>query len=245
MKTRVLNVTIALLIVFQLFAAVPTLATEATENEEVTTSVKANETPSEPIDIELPEKADDFLTFVGYQVRETDYNGLRSIFKFDITKAPSLDTEGYEVIEYGTIMASETRLSQNGDELIYEKGDDGEYYSPSYAWQKTIWAKDGGYLGNLISHSDESVEYACTVTNFSLSNFDLNVSIRAYAIVADLSGNEYVLYSDYPDSAYRSVNLGQICDALFANGTITKSAKSYSDVVIFRDEKAWGPTWKP
>ncbi len=212
------------------------------------TAISANDS-TVPSEIILPDSAAAFLAFDGYQVRESEYNGLRAMFSVNLIQMPTIEKDGYEVIEYGTLMASYELLTKNGDVLTYEIGENGDYETVSYGWQKAIWKKDTGICGSLIKNSEDSIEYACTVTNFTISNFEKKLYSRGYAIIADYEGNEYVLYSDYPNEEYRIVNIGQVCDRLFQNGSISEDSKSYSDIVGFRkqlkEDEAWSPTWKP
>lgn len=202
---------------------------------------------AEVITPEIPETAEAFITFEGYQVRDTEYNGLRSKFTVQLENLPTIEKNGYEVIEYGTLMAATDMLSDNEDELIALKGEGGIYTTVSYG--KIVPIKRGkAYVGKILNYDAVKLEYACTVTNFSLDNFDKNLSIRGYAVLADAAGNEYVVYSDYPSESYRSVNLAQICDSMLADGDIDESNISYIDVKDFRerkDEAGWGPVWKP
>ena len=186
---------------------------------------------------DIPKSADSFLIFEGYQVRTEKYNGLRSRFRVDLSELEKFEAQGYTVIEYGTLLASTKNLSKNGQELTISKNQNGIYKSHSYAVKVSIFEN-----GNLCNKYDASVPgeiiYYCTVTNFSVNNYDVDVSIRGYAVVRDSEGNEYVLYSDYPNKAYRSVDLYQICVNLAAEGAIdTASCISYIDVMNFKKSK--------
>ena len=178
----------------------------------------------------------EFMSFEGYQVRDTEYNGLRSRFIVDLTAMPTLEVDGFEVIEYGTIFASTEKLTENGDDFTVFKNDSGVYDTLSYGKLIPIM-KYSSLVGNYITKNSEQLIFACTVTNFSKSNFDKEVSIRGYAVLSDADGNEYVVYCDYPKESYRSVSLEQICDALAAEGTLSvENSISYAHVIKFRKE---------
>ena len=117
------------------------------------------------------------------------------------------------------------------------KNDSGVYDTLSYGKLIPIM-KNGSFVGKYISKNSEQLIFACTVTNFSESNFDKEVSIRGYAVLSDADGNEYVVYCDYPSEDYRSVSLAMICDALAARGEITEENNiSYAHVIQFRKEQ--------
>ena len=202
---------------------------------------------SEQVEFSFPETVD-FISFEGYQVRETEYNGLRSIFKAELSKMPDLSRDGYEVVEYGTVMASSSLLEKNADELVVEKGEKGTYVTLSYGKIIPIF-RDGRTVGKTISADKSVLKYACTVINFSVDNFDKDVSIRGYAVLASSNGEERVVYADYPIIEYRSVSLESVCDAMLGSGEITKDNISYSHVVKYREqlkeEEGWSPIWKP
>ncbi len=185
---------------------------------------------------EVPMSADSFLIFDGYQVRTEGYNGLRSRFKVDIGGISALEEMGYKVIEYGTLLASTRKLAANGTELVLS-GSSGEYKTLDFASKIEIFKNDT-FVGKYKAVSETEIIYYCTVTRFTENNYDMNVTIRGYAVLSDENGNEYVVYSDYADKNYRSVNLYQVCINLAAEGSIdTLTCLSYTDVMNFKKSK--------
>ena len=178
----------------------------------------------------------DFMTFDGYQVRKDDYNGLRSIFIVDYTTMPTLEKDGFEVVELGAIFASTDRLLASGDDFVVTKDADGTYKTVSYGVSVPV-IKNGELFGKYIRKTETELEFACTLTNFTKNDYNLNVSIRGYVVLADADGNEYIGYCDYPNEEYRSVSLEVICDILFERDMITADAISYAHVLKFREEK--------
>ncbi|MBR3967814.1 MAG: leucine-rich repeat protein [Clostridia bacterium] len=177
----------------------------------------------------------DFMLFDGYQVREDEYNGLRSRFVVDLNAMPTLENGGFEVVEVGAIFASTDKLTASGDEFIVSKGEDGTYKTVSYGVTVPVM-KNGAIVGKYISKTENELVFACTITNFNAENYNKNVSSRGYAVLADADGNEYVVYCDYEFEEYRSVSLEMICDALFEAGEISTDNISYNHVVAFRKE---------
>ena len=178
---------------------------------------------------------EDFIFFDGYQVREEGYNGLRSLFTVDFDAMPMLERDGFEVIELGAIFVSTDKLVEMGDEFTVSKGGDGTYKTVSYGMNVPV-IKKGALVGNYVSKSSDNLTFACTITNFNITNYNKLVSSRGYAVLADANGNEYVVYCDYEVEEYRSVSLEMICDALYGEGQITAYNISYSNVVAFRKE---------
>lgn len=183
----------------------------------------------------IPTEADSFMSFDGYQVREDEYNGLRSRFVVDLNAMPTLENGGFEVVEVGAIFAATDKLTASGDEFIIARGEDGTYKTVSYGVTVPVM-KNGAIVGKYISKTEDELVFACTITNFNAENYNKNVSSRGYAVLADADGNEYVVYCDYEFEEYRSVSLEMICDALFEAGEISADNISYTHVVAFRKE---------
>ncbi|MBQ8208913.1 MAG: hypothetical protein IJZ89_09305 [Clostridia bacterium] len=245
MKKNILKIILALVIALQMPMSIPFSAAEETPDAEAQASESEAVTPDE---IVIPESSDEFLSFYSYQVRDKEYNGLRSRFKVTFENMPTLEKDGLQVIEYGSILASTDKLTKNGDELTVTLGSDGTYNTVSYGKLFRIF-KDGEIIGDYLKKDEKSLEYACTVTYFSVDNFDKNVSFRGYAVLADAKGNEYVVYSDYSIESYRSANLADFCDEMLADGTINIENISYIHVTKFRKERSenegWSPIWRP
>lgn len=177
-----------------------------------------------------------FLNFDGYQVRMDSYNGLRSCFISDLTAIEELETKGFEVVEYGTLLASSDSLAKNGDDLIIS-GSDGAYSTLSYAVMVTVVENGKAIKNHILDTTANTLTYYCTVISFGENNYNKDVTIRGYAVIRDADGNEFILYSDYSKEEYRSVSLETICDALAAEGKITKeNCISYADVLRFRNK---------
>ena len=179
----------------------------------------------------------DFMVFDAYQVRIDSYNGLRSLFYVDLAKMPTLEKDGFKVVEYGSVMASSDNLAKFGDELIDFRDENGETDTLSYAAAVTVM-KDDNIVGKYLEKNDEYVRFACTLTNFDKNTYDKNINIRGYAILEDENGDVTVVYCDYPDPEYRAVSLEMVCEGLAGEGAITEDdCISYADVLRFRREK--------
>lgn len=174
-----------------------------------------------------------FMTYEGYQVRNDGYNGLRSLFRIDKTKLPTFEDEGYEIYEYGTVIASESRLLKNGEELTISVSDDGSVQTLDYARLIPIY-RDGVKVGKLITNNDTEATFACTVINFTENTFDKAVVNRGYIVLRSAEGDFSVYYVDYPDEGYRAVTLEQISDGLYESGSISEDCISYIHVQAFK-----------
>ncbi|MBE6538087.1 MAG: hypothetical protein E7671_01305 [Ruminococcaceae bacterium] len=189
------------------------------------------------LQLDINTVAEGFMTFDGYQVRMVEYNGLRSIFVVDLTKLPNINKYGFEVVEYGTLVASAEKLARNGDTLTVSKNDSGMYNTLPYARMVTIM-RNGVYEGKLLVKNKTTIKYACTATNLNIDTFDKNINIRGYMVLEDAAGEQYVLYCDYANPAYRSVSLEQICSMLAIKGMVTKeNCISYAQSLEFRRKK--------
>ncbi len=175
-----------------------------------------------------------FLTFKGYEVRMDSYNGLRSKFISDLSKIDLLEDKGFEIVEYGTLLASSAKLQNKGDELTVS-GKNGEYSTLTYVVMMTIVENGIPIKKHSIDRENNLLTYYCTVVNFKENNYNDDVTIRGYAVVSDGSGNEFIFYSECEKEEYRSVSLATVCDALAKEGTVTiENCISYSDIMRFR-----------
>ena len=174
-----------------------------------------------------------FMTFEGYQVRVDEYNGLRSLFTVDKSRLPTFEDEGYEVVEYGTVMASEQVLDKYGEELEISVSENGSVSKANYVSLIPIFS-EGKFVGKLITNTAKEATFACTIVKFSESNFDKSVVVRGYAVIKDAYGNYSVHYSDYASSEYSAVSLEEVTDGLLEAGAIDESCISYIHVESFR-----------
>ena len=191
--------------------------------------------------------ANTFLSFYGFQVRDKEYNGLRSIFKIDRTAMKALEDTGCKVVEYGVLAASSQKLRDVGDVLEVFEGDDG-YETLNYASKVTIY-KNGKIVGNVNEITETEITFTLAITNYTLKNFDKNAHVRGYTVIEDANGIRFVFYADYPTVKYRHTSLMTICEYLAAQGLVTKeSCISYADVIRFNeivDADGWGDIVAP
>ena len=175
-----------------------------------------------------------FLKFDGFQVRDTDYNGLRSVFKVDLDAMRALEAEGFTVVEFGTLVVSSQKLNDVGDVLELYSDGDRTYTTLPYAIKTSIY-REGKIVGLINELTSSSLTFTYSIVNYTEKNFDKNAYVRGYAVVADKYGNEYILYADYRNAAFRQTSLATICDYLYSQGLVTsESCISYADVVEFR-----------
>ena len=192
----------------------------------------------------IPIEATDVLSFDGFQIRESVYNGLRSMYSVDLTAISAREAKGLYVVEYGSLLASTDKLAANEAELTISKDENGNYVTHDYAKKFEIYC-DGALCGNYISKDDNAVEYACTVRDFSASNYSKKVTSRGYIIYADKEGNEYVVYADLYDgngsntdsegNSYNSMSLESLCEKIIAKGTDLTDNICWQDVLKFRE----------
>ncbi len=185
----------------------------------------------------IPLETESLLTFEGYEIREKDYNGLRSIFTANPAAMAALEAKGLKVVEYGSLLASTDKLNDAGVELTIAKNADGEYASHGFAVVSPIYQK-GFRVGKILSESETAIEYACTVTYFNESNYTKNVTFRGYIVYEDKEGNDYVVYADLigdDGEIYNSTNLEFVCQGMIDDGRDLSANISWLDVLKFRE----------
>ena len=92
--------------------------------------------------------------------------------------------------------------------------------------------------------STESVQYACTITNFSASNYNKNATFRGYIVFADKEGNEYIAYADLADTSgsyadengvsYNITSLESVCNGMIESGRDISAYISWTDIEGFK-----------
>ena len=191
----------------------------------------------------IPLDSENVLTFEGFQIREKDYNGLRSIFTVNIKEIGKRNDQGIKVLEIGSLLASTDKLTENGAELTVSKNSDGKYISHDYAIVVPVY-QNGEQVGKVMNLSTESVQYACTITNFSASNYNKNATFRGYIVFADKEGNEYIAYADLADTSgsyadengvsYNITSLESVCNGMIESGRDISAYISWTDIEGFK-----------
>ncbi len=164
------------------------------------------------------------LTFDGWQVRNTSYNGLRAIMYFD----NAAENEGFELIEYGAFAVA--TANKDGASV----SEDGSF---SGKGKKITVYKEGEIIAKTLAYSNEAKTYfALSIVNYT-SNRTSDVYICGYEIWKDSVTSEVkVVYTDYGtdtehDSSFADTNIYEISLGMYKNGII--DAESDSDKVVW------------
>ena len=185
----------------------------------------------------IPIDAAGVLTFEGFRIRESDYNGLRSIYNANLTEISSRAASGLTVVEYGSILASTEKLAEYGDELTVWEDETGAIVTHSYVSRVAVY-KDGNIVSRILSQDDASVTYAYTVTHFNANNYNREITSRGYVIFADKEGNQYIAYADLLDdngNSYNSMSLETLCQNMADDGTDLSTNVCWLDILRFRE----------
>ncbi len=187
------------------------------------------------------------LTFKGFQIRETSYNGLRSIYSASLSQIDALASKGFSVVEFGSILASSDKLNDNGHSLIVWEDENGNIVTHSYARNVSVY-KNGEIVSDYISMDEAAVEYAYTVTNFDASNYNKEVTSRGYIVFADAEGNKYIVYADLLDSdgsnvdengkSYNNMSLEILCQRMVESGKDLSANICWLDILKFKEAAA-------
>lgn len=160
---------------------------------------------------------------LGFQVRTSDYNGLRSAFKFG---AP----QGRTVVENGTLLAEPKAVGANIDDII-EYGVIVAKKEVALAKGMTLTKSGDTYVTNdskiikveaLPEKVDQSGLFYVTVKNFSdVSQMTSKIRFVGYEIHRDGNGNENIVYATaLPDTSICDVTVGS-----YEKGLINKSVE--------------------
>ncbi|MBR3967466.1 MAG: leucine-rich repeat protein [Clostridia bacterium] len=164
-----------------------------------------------------PEPATGAMSFVGYQVRTTGYNGLRGVFSFDKT----VINEGRECVEYGTILTTKANKEAVGTELTENNG---EFETANKKIVKLPVVKNGELVGKCWSDDENKLDFAATVVNFK-DNYKTPIYMCGYEIWKDSKGNTEIVYTEYcvVENEVYTPSIYEVVLEFFANGLLNAS----------------------
>ena len=161
------------------------------------------------------------ISFEGYSVRVKGYNGLRSIFSFHMSALE--DNNNYTLVEYGTILASASNRALYGTELNVN-----DFSAPKGTIKYPIF-KDGKIVANTLSSSTEDrIDFAVTIVNFSDEQMSKDVYVSTYEIWQNADGEYYIFYTDYAtadahDDSYVETSLYEVSLGMYKQGDMNAS----------------------
>lgn len=193
----------------------------------------------------VPITADNTLDFVGFSLRTTDYNGLRSEFRFDKITSDEYSSKGLKIVEFGTLISATDNIEE-GSVLGVAKNESGKYVVSGTANGVATKIMEEGeyteYLANCAEFTNDAghdaYKFFVTITNYNESNYQKKATFRGYAVLEDADGNRYVVYADLLDgenNPYNSQSLETMVDIQMNAGLIDETCISYIDVKRFRD----------
>ena len=150
------------------------------------------------------------MTILGFQVRDTSYNGLRACFSFDESKWNGFDS--FTLVEYGSIVASTENYSKYASKMggILIDNGDGSFETPAENIKKTVIWNSDGYNPKSDHSNNASVRFNTTVIKFSGSLQTMApLSMVGYEIW-ERNGEYFAFFTEYSDPAYRSLSLYKV-----------------------------------
>lgn len=125
---------------------------------------------------------------IGFQIRTTDYAGLRARFTVDLSKT----NEGFTLVEYGTVAGSAAKFTGGAETVKIDAAG---------AVPQTIWSEADGWVGTVDSYDPGvSVTFYYTVTykgDEAATYGGMELYMRAYQIWEAEDGTQLVIYTDY------------------------------------------------
>ncbi len=159
------------------------------------------------------------ITADGFKIRYKDYNGLRGMFTFDKAQGRKLAANGYELKEWGVIMAPANEYNYWGVDMKLVHG---EYTTYGTAIKKIPVVQGGDIVGNILHNTTTDIEFAGSVVKYA-ENHTRDLYIGAYIICIDEDGNELISHINHKDSAGNEVfNLYDITLGMYKNADITE-----------------------
>ena len=129
-------------------------------------------------------KFDDVMKYAGSSIRITGKKGIRMITSVPSDMKTVLTTtgvDGYKLLEYGTVVARDSKLGSKS----LTKGMSGS--SGGYAYKK-------GTADNVFKTVDGAIQYTNVLVGFSMNDCKELLTMRSYMILKSPSGDEVILY---------------------------------------------------
>lgn len=174
------------------FASLPSGAKIICENETVKTTVEASELPEGVKAIcptVVPEDFNKAVSFVGFQIRLSEKNGLRARFACDKTAA----NDGWTLKEFGT-------LTKAGTESI-------TLDTTGKVVRTVVWNNEEGFVANNYGDS-----FVLSVVNIAEANYTSKIKTVAYEIWTDAEGIEEIRYTDSDAMSLYDMTIGMYRD---------------------------------
>lgn len=187
----------------------------------------------------------------GYQLRNAGYNGLRTVYTFDLTNAKASNPD-YTLVEYGAILASSAAKNSYGTNLTQDA--EGNWVTANAKVMKMAVGDSTGVINKTLdSSTNDKIKFCVAVVRYS-NNYDTNLYNVGYEIWQNNETGEYsVVYTDYntgrettsswAETSIYAVTLGRIKEGLEAPnneihwGVLTgKGAVTFTKGTDYTDE---------
>lgn len=158
----------------------------------------------------------------GYQLRNADYNGLRTVYTFNLTDAKASNPD-YTLVEYGAILASSAAKNSYGTNLTQDA--EGNWVTANAKVMKMAVGDSTGVINKTLdSSTNDKIKFCVAVVRYS-NNYDTNLYNVGYEIWQNNETGEYsVVYTDYntgrettsswAETSIYAVTLGRIKEGL-------------------------------
>ena len=158
----------------------------------------------------------------GYQLRNAGYNGLRTVYTFNLTDAKA-SNPNYTLVEYGAILASSVAKNNYGTNLTQDA--EGNWVTANAKVMKMAVGNSTGVINKTLdSSTNDKIKFCVAVVRYS-NNYDTNLYNVGYEIWQNNETGEYsVVYTDYntgrettsgwAETSIYAVTLGRIKEGL-------------------------------
>lgn len=192
------------------------------------------------------------MTLNGYQLRNADYNGLRTVYTFKLTDAKNNNPD-YTLVEYGAILASSAAKNAYGTALTQDA--EGNWVTANAKVMKMAVGNSTGVINKTLASSTDDVISFCVAVVRYTNNFDTNLYNVGYEIWQNNETDEYsVVYTDYntglettsswAETSIYAVTLGRIKEGLEdPNNEIHWGVLTGKGAVTFTKGTDYDDTW--
>lgn len=191
------------------------------------------------------------MTLQGYQLRNADYNGLRTVYTFELTNAKNNNPD-YTLVEYGAILA--TAAKKEYAKLTQDVS--GAWVTGDIKVKKLAVGNENEVTNSILETStNDKINFCVAIVNYK-NNYDINLYNVGYEIWQNKETGEYsVVYTDYntgrettsswAETSIYAVTLGRIKEGLEdPNNAIHWGVLTGKGAVTFTKGTDYTEEWK-
>ena len=176
---------------------------------------------------------DDMIGHGGLSLRKEEEEGGQAIrYKFGVDKdvINAAQTDGYELVEYGAVVAVAEELNAYANDPVLD--------ATKYTVRKGVAYDKANGTSVVFDETDEEVIYTIALYNIPTYNYDTQIAVRPYAVFKNSAGDSYVRYGT---TRYGCVF--EVAQSIIANPEKQDDLDYVNNTLLAGDVKAAYDAW--